>query len=156
MCIRDSIYMIPLTCPWNFLSTKWEFSKTHCESAFPELLYPKSWVQSGGIIQILYETKPDANIRCSLSVAWLFSQIIPNKWDLHYFTVWKWTQKTGLFSMIFKTKFMVKHKFQPILMSFCILSHFLRKNCKNGANLTFLALSQKKVNKQIWITLYLC
>ena len=40
--VSYNIYMIPLTCPWHFLSTKSEFSKTHCKSAFPELLHPKS------------------------------------------------------------------------------------------------------------------
>ena len=52
--------MIPLACAWNFGSTNLKFSKTHCKSAFPELLHPKSRVQTSGIIQKLYETKPDA------------------------------------------------------------------------------------------------
>jgi len=148
--------MIPLACAWNFGSTNLKFSKTHCKSAFPELLHPKSRVQTSGIIQKLYETKPDAYMRFWLSVTWLFSQIIPKMWDSVHFTVWKWALKTGLISMKFKTKFNVKHKFHPIWMSYCNLSHFLKKNSENGRNHTFLALSQKKVSKQIWITLYLC
>ena len=148
--------MIPLACAWNFACTNSEFSKSHCKSAFPELLHSKSQVQTSGIIQKLYETKPEANMWCSILVKWLFSQIIPKMWDSVHFTVWKWALKTGLFSMKFKTNFNVNHKFHPIWMSLCILGHFLQKNCKNGENLTFLALSQKKVSKQIWITLYLC
>ena len=72
-------------------------------------------------------------------------------WDLVHFTVWKWALKTGLFSMKFKTNFNVNHKFHPIWMSFCILSHFLQKNCKNGANLTFLHyLRKKSINRFEW------
>ena len=52
--------MIPLACALNFGSTNSKFSKTHCKSAFPELLHPKSRVQTSGIIQKLYETKPEA------------------------------------------------------------------------------------------------
>ena len=87
--------MIPLACAWNFGCTNSEFSKSHCKSAFPELLHPKSQVQTSGIIQKLYETKPEANMWCSISVKWLFSQIIPKMWDLIHFTVWKWALKTG-------------------------------------------------------------
>jgi hypothetical protein len=52
----------------SFGSTNSKFSKTHCKSAFPELLHPKSRVQTSGIIQKLYETKPDAYIRFCISV----------------------------------------------------------------------------------------
>ena len=148
--------IIPLVWTWDLGCTNSEFSKSHCKSAFPELLHPKSQVQTSGIIQKLYETKPDANIWCSISVDWLFSQIIPKMWDLVHFTVWKWALKTGLFSIKFKTKFNVNHKFYPSQMSYCNLSHFLEKNRENRQNHTFLAFSQKKVSKQIWITLYLC
>ena len=117
--------MIPLACAWNFECTNSEFSKSHCKSAFPEMLHPKSQVQTSGIIQKLYETKLEANIWCSISVNWLFSHIIPKMWDSVHFTVWKWALKMGLFSMKFKTNFNVNHKFHPIWMSFCILGLFL-------------------------------
>ncbi len=86
--------MIPLACAWNFGCTNSEFSKSHCKSAFPELLHPKSWVQTSGIIQKLYETKPDAYMRFCISVTWLFPQIIPKMWDSVHFTVWNelWKQ----------------------------------------------------------------
>ena len=148
--------MIPLVWTRDLGCSNSKFSKTHCKSAFPELLHPKSRVQTSGIIQKLYETKPDAYMWFSISVTWFFSQIISKMWDSVHFTVWKWALKPALISMKLKTKFNVKHKFNPIWMSYCNLSHFLKKNSENGQNHTFLALSQKKVSKQIWITLYLC
>ena len=154
--VSYNLCMIPLACTCSYESTNSEFSKTHCKSAFPELVHPWSWVQSSGIIHKLYETKPDANIKCSIPVNWLFPQKTPKMWDSHHFTVWKWALKTGFISMKFKTKFNVKHKFHPIWMSYGNLIHFLEKNHENGQNHTFLAFSQKKVSKQIWITLYLC
>ena len=52
-----------------------------------ELLHPKSRVQTSGIIQKLYETKPDAYMWFSISVTWFFSQIISKMWDSVHFTV---------------------------------------------------------------------
>ena len=148
--------MIPLVWTWDLGCSNSGKALLQCDLLNSELVHPKFQAQASGIIQKLYETKPDANMWCSISVNWLFSQIIPKLWDSVHFTVWKWALKMGLFSMKFKINFNVNHKFHPIWMSFCILGHFLQKNCKNGGNLTFLALSQKKVSWQIWITLYLC
>ena len=93
----------------------------------------------------------------SISVNWLFSQIIPKKWDFYYFTVWKWTLKMGLLSIKFKTKYMANTNFN---LSYCHILHFkpfLQKNFKKTGKISqVLALYQKKVHKQIWITLYLC
>ena len=148
--------MIPLVWTWDLGCSNSGKALLQCDLLNSELVHPKFQAQASGIIQKLYETKPDANMWCSISVNWLFPQIIPKLWDSVHFTVWKWALKMGLFSMKFKINFNVNHKFHPIWMSFCILGHFLQKNCKNGGNLTFLALSQKKVSWQIWITLYLC
>ena len=87
--VSYKICMIPLAWTWNLGNRNSEFSKTHCKSVFPELLHPNSCVQSTGIIHKLYETKPDVNMWCSISVNWLFTQIIPKMWDLVHFTVWK-------------------------------------------------------------------
>ena len=138
--------MIPLVWTWDLGCSNSGKALLQCDLLNSELVHPKFQAQASGIIQKLYETKPDANMWCSISVNWLFSQIIPKLWDSVHFTVWKWALKMGLFSMKFKINFNVNHKFHPIWMSFCILGHFLQKNCKNGGNLTFLALSQKKVS----------
>ena len=138
--------MIPLVWTWDLGCSNSGKALLQCDLLNSELVHPKFQAQASGIIQKLYETKPDANMWCSISVNWLFSQIIPKLWDSVHFTVWKWALKMGLFSMKFKINFNVNHKFHPIWMSFCILGHFLQKNRKNGGNLTFLALSQKKVS----------
>ena len=148
--------MISLVWTWDLGCSNSGKAVLQCDLLNSELVHPKFQAQASGIIQNLYETKPDANMWCSISVNWLFSQIIPKMWDSVHFTVWKWALKTGLISMKFKTKFNVKHKFHPIWMSYCNLSHFLKKNSENRQNHTFLALSQKKVSKQFWITLYFC
>ena len=138
--------MIPLVWTWDLGCSNSGKALLQCDLLNSELVHPKFQAQASGIIQKLYETKPDANMWCSISVNWLFSQIIPKLWNSVHFTVWKWALKMGLFSMKFKINFNVNHKFHPIWMSFCILGHFLQKNRKNGGNLTFLALSQKKVS----------
>ena len=66
---------------------KWLWSIFERTPLSTGLLYPKFQVQTSGIIQKLYETKPDAYMRFCIYVTWLFPQIIPKMWDSVHFTL---------------------------------------------------------------------
>ena len=66
--VSYNLCMIPVDCTQELGCSNSGKTLLQCVLLNSEFLFPKFEVQASGIIQKLYETKPNANMWCSISV----------------------------------------------------------------------------------------